>query len=97
MSKVDGRRRQPAHRLRQGLITKGSFAKPCIVTRLDFDASGLPTLTAEERADELASADRKRFDPTPEILDEYDTLMLNDITACIDDEDTIDDIDEQHR
>ena len=79
-------------RLRAGLVPLGTFQKPTIVAPDDYSAEGLPVLTAEERAADDASADKKRHSSNPQLVGQYHTRMLNHIESTISDRDTVKDL-----
>ena len=81
--------------LRYNLIVKGSFTAPCMIAPGDVSpVPAIVAMSAEMRATDLASADRKRYTINPELIAQYHTSMLNHIKSTIPDSDTQDELEE---
>jgi hypothetical protein len=70
------------HRL--GLISRGSFRKPCIIKRTDADSTGFPADVDTTRADE-----ESKYSINHNIISQVDNELLEKILGTIDDEDTV--------
>jgi hypothetical protein len=73
------------HRYRQGLLTKGTFRQPCVVTLLDLDpvaaANALDPATATEAQKAAEGRTMLRYAEFPEYIDSKDKAMGDEIAA----------------
>ena len=78
-----------------GLLTKGTFEKPCIITATDFVA--IPTGSGSTNVllsnnDAADAAARKTYFVSPTAIQQEEARAFEDIAACIDDAETVEDL-----